>query len=253
MQLNPYHVPFNGYQIKTLSVKETNAIALSTNGVVFTWGKNANIVSVDDRKEFDNSYHPVIMQELYQHKDVIVNVDCGNGFFVVITSDAYNLLTWGYKSTYSHNNTSVQRISGMHLGLARKIHQISCSDSHTLCLLTSGTVYYWGSEQHIPKQIPNIPFIRHISSGYTHHACIDIHGNLYVWGVIKPNILNQSTPMLLGESNDNTQYINVKCGIDSLVVLDNLNNVYAWGKNTCKKLYNSDHLVLYQLTKLDWI
>ena len=150
MQLTPYQIPFYGYQIKTISVKESNAIALSTNGVVFTWGTNSRMVSNDDSASgFISSYNPLIVDELYQHKNVISNVYCGERFFVVTSHDAYNILTWGQWCAYTEYKPRIQRVSGMHLGLSRKIHDISCTDKTTYCLLTSGVIYYWKNwEEH---------------------------------------------------------------------------------------------------------
>lgn len=259
MQIIPKQIPFYGYQIKSIAVKESNAIALSTNGVVFTWGTNARIASHSQGvTKYMSSYTPVIVDELYQHKDVISNVYCGERFFVATSVDSYNLLTWGQWCHY--HNSPIQRVSGMHLGLSRKIHDVSCTDKTTYCLLTSGVIYYWnnwdGNGDKLPTQIPcqinNIPFIRSISSGNTHSACIDVHGNVYVLGVItSPNIINQPTPVLIGKSDANTQYTHVKCGIDSLFVLANNQYLYCWGKNTSNKLSNTNHTVFHELTKMD--
>ena len=262
MQLTPYRIPFYGYQIKTISVKESNAIALSTNGVVFTWGNNARIVySHDADNGFISSCVPIIVDELYQHKHVISNVYCGERFFVATSLDTYNLLTWGQWCAYTEYSTRIKRVCGMHLGLSRKIHQVSCTDKNTYCLLTSGVIYFWKNwDNHghklppqTPTQIQNIPFIRSISSGKTHTACIDVHGNVYVWGIItSPNIINNpDTPLLIGSSNDHTQYTHVKCGIDSLVVLDNHKYIHCWGKNTCNKLSDNNITVFHELTKMD--
>ena len=261
MQLTPYRIPFNnGYQIKTISVKDSNAIALTTNGVVFTWGTNSNLVShCQGVSTYTSSYVPVIVGELYKHKHVISNVYCGERFFIATSLDSYNLLTWGQWCNYQ--NTPIQRVSGMHLGLSRKIHDVSCTDKSAYCLLTTGVIYYWNNwdssgnklPYQIPRQITNIPFIRSLSSGKNHSACIDIHGNLYAWGVItSPNIINQpTTPVLIGKSDANTQYTHVKCGIDSLVVLDSHKCLHFWGKNTCNKLSDSNVAVFHTLTKVD--
>jgi alpha-tubulin suppressor-like RCC1 family protein len=259
MQITPYRIQFFGYQIKTIDVKESNAIALSTNGIVFTWGTNSRIVYYEGACKYMSSYVPVIVDELYQYKHVISNVYCGERFFVATSVDSYNLLTWGHWCTYTHN-TPIQRVSGMHLGLSRKIHNVSCTNTTTYCLLTTGALYYWKNwdgrnplPELNPIQIPNIPFIRSISSGTTHSACIDIHGNLYVWGVImSPDIINQpNTPLLIGRSDIHIQYTHVKCGIDSLVVLDNENSLHCWGKNTSNKLSDSNTNVFHTLTKMD--
>ena len=50
-----------------------------------------------------SSYNPIKVEEIYNYKHTILSVMCGVGFFVVITKNQYNALTWGHKSKYIRN------------------------------------------------------------------------------------------------------------------------------------------------------
>lgn len=268
MQLSPYKIPFHGNQIKMISVKESNAIALGVNGLIYTWGKNARICDNQDEMaedEFCSTQKPELVKPLFNYKHEIYTVVCGDGFFVVTTKNKYNILTWGYKSTYIRNkNTIIVRVKGMHLGLTRKIENVVATNNSCSVLLSTGEIYSWGkanqelgryileqNDNKVPMNIVNIPCVRSISGGTTHVAALDIHGSIYVWGNID-SIFDTVIPFSLELSNEDKQYVYVKSGIDSILAIDNENKTWVMGKNQGGKLSNIRRNNIMNFEEVNW-
>jgi alpha-tubulin suppressor-like RCC1 family protein len=83
----------NNVKIVSADFHDNTAICLSSDGSVFTWGKNSNCIQEDFANKFVDSSVPVQVQFLSGVK--IVEIGVSDSHFYAVTCDRVNLLTWG--------------------------------------------------------------------------------------------------------------------------------------------------------------
>ncbi|KAJ6761042.1 hypothetical protein OIU79_025809 [Salix purpurea] len=192
------HLPFlsSAGSISTLACGGAHAIALTSVGTVFTWGRGTT--GQLGHGEMLNSLHPKPVSSLQSY--VITHVSAGwshSGF----VSDIGLLFTCGDDSfgqlglgDYRSQSTPVQ----VDYFANNFVNQIACGMRHSLVLLKGNQVYGFGSGKRGQLGISrdkiksvNLPQVTcgledvqivSISANGDHSAAISADGHLYTWG-----------------------------------------------------------------------
>ena len=234
--------------IATIDVHSNTAIALTTSGGVYTWGVNAKFTpkSCNHIHEgvFTSVNHPILVPELNTSNPDhnIIDVCAGNGFFLALTKDKVNLLTWGHSCCYnlskrSHKSIGINRVRGMRLGLGRYITSFSAGSEHALASLSVGQVYSWGnhesgalgrrqnSDVYHPQPIErNFPSISKVSAGTYHSLYLSQGGDVYISGRFggKKNF----HPVMVANN-----IVDIRCTMYNAIMINTLNEIFVWGAN----------------------
>lgn len=107
--------------IHDISVNEKCAMALDIYGNVYTWGYYAEFIennNNDDDKEGDfiTTFTPKIVLPLHHIK--IIQIACGDNFFLAVSKNKYNVFIWGTSCCYNpsssnHQSLCLTRINGL--------------------------------------------------------------------------------------------------------------------------------------------
>jgi alpha-tubulin suppressor-like RCC1 family protein len=235
--------------IALLDVKYDSAIALSTSGQVFTWGNKAKFTPDSEDDPLVGSYvsvnKPTLVPE-FVHSNPnhrIIDVCAGENFYLALTKDRMNLLTWGYSCCYNlhkrnHQKTGgIVRVRGMRLGMGRYITTFSAGSEHALASLSVGQVYSWGnhesgamgrrqnSDVYHPQAISRLKEnIKKVSAGSYHSLFLSTNDNVYMSG------------RMCGEKNYTPIFVanniaDIRCSMYNAIMIDTTNNIFVWGAN----------------------
>lgn len=168
-----------------------------------------------------------------RYYDVIALADDGHVY--KLSGDINGL--FGYnKFIYKQNPTIIDKL--------REIVEISCGNSHSLALSSTGICYAWGSNSFgelglndtinriFPGKI-NLSEVISISCGSQHNAILTTSKIIYIWGRNIEGQLglghwkNVFSPKKVYLNN----VISVKCGTAHTIALTKNNELYSWGSN----------------------
>ena len=142
------------------------------------------------------------------------------------------------------------RIPVRTLGIGERIIQVSCGESHTLCLDECGRIWAWGSNkegqlgtgdkesQTYPIMLPSLSGQTMMSVQCGHHsASISNQGELFIWGT---GVFGQYLlPHLVPSINVAVNEVNVGGAFG--VALDNRGIIWCWGSNNKGELGVGDY------------
>jgi alpha-tubulin suppressor-like RCC1 family protein len=135
--------------IARLDVNSDTAIALTTNGEVYTWGYKANFTPKSPNCITEGTFstidRPTLVSSILspnpEHK--IIDVSAGDRFFLALTKDRVNILTWGSSCCYnlsarSNQSIGITRVRCLRLGLGRFVTSMSAGAEHAIASLSVG-------------------------------------------------------------------------------------------------------------------
>ena len=241
------------------------ALALKSNGTVWTWGSN-QYGQLGNSSTTDSTV-PVQVKTADGNLTNVTAVAMGekNGFAITADGAVY---AWG-DNTYGQlgNNSTTQssvavRVVGANNeGYLSGIKEISAGESHVLALKIDGTVYAWGDNRYgqlgdgttVNKPYPvsvsiggqAISSIKDISAGGKHSLALTSRGKVYAWGANNKGQLGigstaaSNTPVLVsgvdGEA-ELTFVTDVAAGYEFSAARRSNGHVAAWGDNSMGQL-----------------
>lgn len=252
------------YESMKISCGGDHTVLLSKTNKIYVWGSNASrqlgFDGVNKRipTEFildgeislvSCGYHHTISVKQYHRNQLYVwgrNVSGQLGLNITRkrydAHDSHHLMG----EYYSVPNDLPRELV---LPIGSDIKSISCGGSHTISLMTNGSVYGWGcnyvgqlgigkSDENIffPRKINLRENITSVSCGGNHTTAIGMSGKCYVWGY------NKFGQLGLGDCIDTNQPRNlelvnvivVSCGAYHTIALISSGtdtDIYAWGNN----------------------
>lgn len=128
-------------RIHSLDIHANTVIALDIHGKIYTWGHRSKLITSDEHILYYTEFQPTLVEMLSTVR--MRNIACGDGYFVSLSYDGYHTFIWGEDNIYNASSDKiVHRITGMNLGLDRKIKKLISGTKHVVFLLTNGEV--WG-------------------------------------------------------------------------------------------------------------
>ncbi|NBI28384.1 RCC1 domain-containing protein [Chengkuizengella marina] len=238
------------------SLGQNHTVALSSNGTVYTWGKN-NFGQLGNGTD-DGKNVPVPLDDFANDGEDIIQVSAGSSYTVALSSDG-TVYTWG-KNNFGQLGNGTDDDKNVPVPLddfandGEDIIQVSAGSSYTVALSSDGTVYTWGKnnfgqlgdgtddDKNVPVPLDDFANdgddIIQVSAGGYHTVALSSDGTVYTWGM---NIFGQlgdgtdddkNVPVLLDDfANDGEDIIQVSAGSSYTVALSSDGTVYTWGSN----------------------
>jgi len=194
-------------KIIQVSLGNSHSSALSTNGQIFTWGKNFYGQLGDGTTTEKFVPTKITSQFSLTSGDKIIQVSLGYSFSTALTTNG-QLFMWGanYDGQLG-DNTSVNKsvptkiTNQFNLGIGDKIIQVSLGDSYSSAITLNGSLFIWGDNYYYqlgdgtsinryePKDITSkfdlkeSEKITSVFLSYSHSAALTSNGGLFMWGV----------------------------------------------------------------------
>ena len=140
--------------------------------------------------------------------------------------------------------------------IKRRVAQVKCGAFHSVALLSSGSLYTWGSgaqlglgvftgrgDRSVPTNVKKLVRfrVRQISCGPSFTAAVTHSGDVYTWGVGAEGQLglgdrrSRYTPMLVkalsGSSDPHKHISSIACGGHHCVALSSTGKLFTWGSS----------------------
>ena len=193
-------------KIIQVSLGYSHSAALTSNGRLFTWGRNdygqlgdGTTVSKSTPTEITNRFSLAT-------EDKIIQVSLGGSHSAALTSEG-RLFTWGRNDngqlgdgTTVSKSTPTEITSRISLATEDKIIQVSLGEYHSAALTSEGRLFTWGRNDNgqlgdgttVSKSTPTEITSRislatedkiiQVSLGYSHSAALTSNGRLFTWG-----------------------------------------------------------------------
>jgi len=216
-----------------LSVGGSHSLAISSDGLLFTWGVNNSNSQLGFNDTINRSSPTQLGTSSWSQ------VAAGLDHSIAIRIDG-TLWGWG-------NNTQGQ------VGLITTPYswtEFSTSDTHRLAIRNDGLLFAWGTNAagqlgqnntitySSPVQIGTSSWTK-VGAGSSFSVAIDTLGRLYVWGLNNSNQLgnNLTTPRSSPIQIANTVSFNqISAGFDHSAAIDITNKLYVWGNRQATSL-----------------
>lgn len=225
----------NYYQIIDISCGFNHTGAVTTSGMVFTWGQG-NFGQLGT-KENDCSWSPVQVLLQYSAK----KISCGSRHTAVILENSgKNLSLWGAGEHGQLGNGANENSYSPVIVNIGPVKEVACGAFHTILLTENGEVLATGANTfgqigNGTKESSNV-FVRanglkgkevlKIAAGQ-HSGCVTATGDLYLWGGF--SFGEFLTPYRLETS---AKITNLSIGIGFGVALDRNGMMWTWGALT---------------------
>jgi alpha-tubulin suppressor-like RCC1 family protein len=235
-------------------------VMLKSDGTVWDWGDNSTgQLGIGD---YTNSSVPM---EVSLPK-TIKQVAAGQYYSLALSSDGKTIYAWGDNAhgelgigNSSINNSTTPVV--VNLPLASNVSIVSIADGGNAgyALLSNGTVYAWGANEHgeageapskygnnlyTPMQVPNLSGVTALAAGDHAALALKADGTLWAWGGNRYGQLgpNGPTPSYSASTPIPVQVTGIPpisliaTGGEDSVVVDTSGNVWSWGRNTFGEL-----------------
>ncbi|QDZ21158.1 RCC1 -like regulator of chromosome condensation protein [Chloropicon primus] len=138
---DPIKIPIQG-KVKAVSIGYGHVLAVTTEGKVFSWGKNFyGQLGVGDHRDKATPQPVTHLQE-----ETVVDVSAGQYHSLALTAKG-GVFAWGYNREYELGlNDNMDRVlpQGVTTLRNRKISQVSAGSYHNLALAEDGSILSWG-------------------------------------------------------------------------------------------------------------
>ncbi|XP_014678367.1 PREDICTED: LOW QUALITY PROTEIN: RCC1 and BTB domain-containing protein 1-like [Priapulus caudatus] len=195
---------------------------------------------------------PVLLNKNLTGK-VITQVACGSYHSLVLTQEG-ELYAWGQNNcgqvgsgSTPNQPTPFKVTSGIG---ARRVVQIACGQTSSVCVLDNGEVFGWGyngngqlglgntSNQYNPCQVGGLAHVvvSKVTCGYAHTMALTDGGDLYAWGANSYGQLgtgNKATspnPVSVGSKKGRLVYIQASHYTHISAAITHSGMVYMWGQ-----------------------
>jgi alpha-tubulin suppressor-like RCC1 family protein len=139
----------NGETIQSVSAGGSHSIAITTNGQVYTWGRNGS-GQLGDGTTTDRNRPSLISFNSLQDWEKIQSVSAGASHNFAMTTNG-RVYTWGANwygqlGDGTTTNLSLPTLIGFNsLQDGETIQSVSGGDYHSIAMTTNGRVYTWGA------------------------------------------------------------------------------------------------------------
>jgi len=241
--------------IVQISCGEGHSIAVSGSGIVYSWGNNKygqlGLGDTNDR------YSPVQIKSITYK---IADSSCGLVHTTLLTRDG-QIYTFGCGSLArlghgENKHVLIPKIISTLKG--KKIVQVACGSSFTICLSNNGSIFTWGCNRYgqlghgknlpvqiIPRHVTTLfgkPVIK-VACGKHHTVCLTENGECYSFGggmcgqLGNRSKQNQFLPKLI-DNFHKKKVTDITCGYLHTLALTSDGKLFIWG------YFSDDHLGL---------
>ncbi|MCL2607760.1 MAG: hypothetical protein FWD92_04320, partial [Methanomassiliicoccaceae archaeon] len=219
-----------------VSVDETHAVVIKSDGTLWTWGLN-EYGQLGDGTTINRSSPAQIGSDTWKY------VSAGEVNTAAIRSDG-TLWAWGNNSNGQlGDGTTISRSSPVQIGSDKWI-SVSAGWGVTMAIKEDGTLWAWGNngggrlglgdttQRNSPDQIGTDTW-KSVSAGAYHTVAIKEDGTLWAWGNNQYGKLGDGTtesrnaPAKIGSD----KWISVSAGWDHTVGIKEDGTLWAWGRN----------------------
>jgi alpha-tubulin suppressor-like RCC1 family protein len=190
-----------------------HAMALTSDGKVFSWGENECGFLGNGNRNCDLD-KPKLNE--YLLKEVIVDISCGAFHTIALTKNS-EVYVWGSNICGQIGNGSEEFFQLIPIKLNdfrhQKIIAISCGYNHSMVLTESGHVYSWGNNQ---------------------FGQLGLEGNEEKYNSLKLRSIKINKPKLITFKSENYTNIlieKISCGQNHSLVLSRDGDIFAFGCN----------------------
>lgn len=165
-----------------------HGMALSENGTVWTWGRNANGELGNGTTIQQNTPVPVT------GLNDVTAIATGGYFSLALKSDG-TVWAWGVNGDGElGDGTRMDRYTPVQVAGLTDVVAIAAGGSHSLAVKQDGTVWAWGKNTYgmlgdgtrtnrtTPVQVRNLEHIVAVAGGGYHSLAVDQAGNVWSWG-----------------------------------------------------------------------
>lgn len=220
-------------------------------GDLYTFGYNGSVLQngvgcLGLGYEQEYAEVPTLVRSLVEDGCFATDVVVGDSHMVVLTKDGEILTTggaaWGRLGNLEPDDQAF--LEPVELLAAEDICQISGGDEYSLALTSDGVVFAWGKNhkgqcgtgssmsvdmyamENMPQPLDGMMEGQHvvkISGGHSHAAAVTDKGELFWWGS-QLNLTPELAPNLA-----HTKIVDVACGKDYTIALDEVGRLYSFG------------------------
>jgi len=248
-------------EIRKTASMSTYSVAIDTQGSVYVWGTGGSAGAIQSTKA---DIQPQLLEALpLQAKVVDVSCGLGHALFLLHTGRVYS---WGNGGNGRLGLGDLQdRTEACPVVLLQHetIAAVQCGASHSMALTTAGKVYSWGKntqgqcghgnaeDQLKPAAIRKLDdqVVTQLAAGWEHSLALTREGTMYSWGSgykdnrrgVVPPVLGlghneaRQSPELIA-SIETVKIINIHCGWDHCLAVDEHGKLLAWGSGQNGKL-----------------
>ena len=249
----PIHVPIPN-PVAKVSLGPNFSAILSTTGDIYTFGyggSRINGLGCLGHGNMESYYTPKLVESLIEDGCYVADVHCGEYSMTVLTTEG-EVLTCGAGSYGRLGN--LETLDQLYLepvellGVGQgDVTQIACGHAFSLALNVDGIVHAWGRNnegqlgtgmglaadmyamESLPRPIEGLlegRSVVRVAAGHTHAAAVTADGALFTWGMNFTHEPKLETTLL------HTRIVDVACGQNYTLALDESGRVYSMGKGS---------------------
>jgi len=239
----PIQIEAQTNNLSTISVGWRHAVAIGTDGSLWTWGEN-RFGQLGDGSTTNRNTPTRIGRETNW-----ASVTAGNDYTLAIKADG-SLWAWGNNfSGQLGDGTSGpfnRRLTPTRIGTATNWISVSAGSDYTVAIRSDGSLWVWGRKTvkyfgHIiqdygstPTRIGIASNWLSVSAGWSHTLAIRTDGSLWAWGENNFGQLgdgttnNHTSPVRVGNA---TNWALISAGHDHSLAVREDGSLWAWGQN----------------------
>ena len=263
-----------GETITSISLGEFHSSAITSDGRIFTWGRN-DMGQVGNGAINTRIVAPTEITSNFNLNigETITSISLGHKHSSAITSEQ-RVFTWGdneigqlgYGTTAEYRYTPTEITSNFNLNTGETIINISLGGDHSSAITSEGRIFAWGfngfgqlgigtATNYEPNRTPieitsnfNLntgETITSMSLGYTHTSAISSEGRVFTWGSNSGGRLGDGTivskymPTEITSSfilNTGETIIGMPLGYTHTSAITSEGRIFTWGRNNTRQL-----------------
>jgi len=230
---------------KSLILNNSSAIALKTDGTVWSWGNGkstTNLLGYPLTTSTPTVVSPIQVGTISTATQLGLGCDSLGAYF-----DGSSLYTWG-ATPFNGLNRIITYSSPVQIGALNYWRSLSVGNGFSLAIGRMGALYSWGGTNSVGQlgttgwiqsdavQIGSSTQWRSVSAANSTAAAIRSNGSLWTWGSAANGALGNSTttpnlgsPAQVGAL---TNWKSISCGTDFTLAIKSDSSLWAFGTNT---------------------
>ncbi|KAL3765189.1 hypothetical protein ACHAWU_010380 [Discostella pseudostelligera] len=245
----PIHLPLP-HPVAKVSLGSNFSALLTTMGDIYTFGyggSRINGMGCLGHGNMDSHFTPTLVESLIEDGCYASDVHCGEYSMTVLTTEG-EVLTCGAGSYGRLGNLETLDqlyLEPVEMMDSEDVTQIACGFAFSLALNSGGIIHAWGRNnegqlgtgmglaadmyamESLPRPIEGVlegRSVTRIAAGHTHAAAVTSDGALFTWG------MNYTHEPKLESTLLHTRIVDVACGQNYTLALDEEGRVYSVGK-----------------------